>query len=108
MLDFATLLMDLDHGQVNAELSTRLAEIVEAVEETAKDGTLTLTLKVRKEATRAVVDVDIKGKEPRHPIPGTLFYFGADGNLSREDPKQLKLKNLDVPATLRTVKGDES
>jgi hypothetical protein len=101
--DFATFINDLDYGNVNARLGEQLSKLVAAVNEVGKQGTLTLKIIVKKDSSCALVSAECTTKIPEHPLNGSMFFFGEDGNsLHREDPRQLKLKNLDKPA-LRTV-----
>lgn len=105
--DFAEFITDLDHGQVNARLGKEMREINEAVEETGLVGTLTITIKVKRDASHAFVRCESKAKIPKLPNNAALFYFGEGGALHREDPKQLKLKHLDEPAAPLRVLKDE-
>lgn len=104
--DFAEFITDLAHGNINQKLTEALAEVTDAVEETGKAGELTIKFQVRKEGKMAVVAVDVKKKVPEHPLHDTLFYIGDNGELLREDPRQLRLKGLDKPQ-LRRVEDDQ-
>jgi len=103
--DFAEFITDLAHGDINQKLTDALAEVTNAVEETGKVGELSIKFTVKKEGKMAIVAVDIKKKCPEHPLHGTLFYIGDNGELLRDDPRQLRLKGLDDSARtpLRTV-----
>lgn len=94
--DILDILEELDHGQVTQRLSEKLAEVVAAVEETGKSGSITLKITVKKEGVHAMVGCDVKVTTPEHPTHGTLFWF-AGGALLRENPKQLKLSELPKP-----------
>ena len=100
--DFATFLTDIDYGSANQRITEKLAELVEAVEEVDKVGSITIKITVKKENNVAIVSLACSANIPEHPINGSLFFFGANGCLLREDPRQLKLKNLDKPG-LKTV-----
>lgn len=100
--DFAEFVTDLAHGSINQKLTMALAQVTNAVEDTGKAGELTLKLQIKKEGKMAAVVVDIRKKVPEHPLHGTLFYIGANGELLREDPRQMRLKGLEKP-TLKTV-----
>ncbi len=100
--DFAAFVTDLHYGEINQKLTDRLAEVVRAVENTGRSGELTVKFSVKKEGEMAIIGVDIKAKAPEHPLHGTLFYMGGNGELLREDPRQLTLKNLDKPP-MKTV-----
>lgn len=104
-LDFAEVITDLDHGRVNAELGRKLAKIVEAVEKTGKEGKLTLQIKVKKEGEMCMVHVEATSKRPEHPMMPSLFFFGEDGRITREDPRQLTLREIQSPK-LRTLRDE--
>lgn len=101
--DFATFITDIDYGKVNAKLGEKLSQLIAAVNEVGKAGTLTLKLNVKKENSVAIVTAECVTKIPEHPLNGSMFFFGEDGqSLHREDPRQLSLKDIDKP-TLKTV-----
>lgn len=91
--DFAEILCELDGGSVNHKLSEKLLEIATAVEETGKEGVIKIELKVTKESDRAVVACKVEAKKPEHGNMPTLFFFNG-GALSREDARQLRLRNI--------------
>lgn len=93
-LDFAEFITDLDHGRVNQQLGDELQHIAEEVERTGQSGELTIRLKVKREGTMCAITIDSKNKVPKDPMHGSLFYFGSDGQLHREDPRQMRLRNL--------------
>ena len=104
--DFSEFVTDLAEGRVNQRLTETLAEVCEAVQETGLIGEVTVKFIIKKESNRALVAVEIKEKVPKLPEHATLFYFGNNGGILREDPKQLKFKGLEAPR-LKTVKTDE-
>lgn len=107
MRDFADFLNDLDHGEVNQLLTERLRDLVSAVDETGKTGTLTLKLKLKQEGKMAVVVADVSVKKPEKDTAGTMFFFDENQGLTREDPRQLRLKRIiDVPPTARAIHSD--
>lgn len=104
---FTEFLTELSHGQVEAQLTQELAELVEAVEGTGKIGTLTLKIHVKKEGSVAAVACESSVKKPKDPMHGTILHFGQNGALLREDPRQMKLKNLEPPK-LHTINKEEN
>lgn len=104
--DFAQFISELAHGDFNNRMTDEMAAVVEAVEGTGLLGELTVTFKIKKEGTVAVVACEMKKKMPHHPFVGSMFYFGTNGELLSEDPRQMTLRKLDKP-TMRSVKGDE-
>lgn len=100
--DFATFLMELGHGKANARLTDRLAEVVQGVEATGLKGKLVVTFDVHKKGDVAIVTVEDKSTIPQHPYDGSVFFFGHQGSLVRNDPKQMDLRGLE-PIKLKTV-----
>lgn len=96
---FADFLIDHHSGVTAAELSDKLHELVSAVHDTGKKGTLTLSIVVepfKGDTETMYVTADIKAKIPEEPRRGAVFFPDADGNLRREDPRRphLPLKEL--------------
>lgn len=101
---FATFLVDLSHGEINAKLSEKLAQVTKAVNDTQKPGQLTLKITVKPEGTMAMTHCEVTTKIPEPSMPGTMFFFGDEGSLHREDPRQLSLREIVTPSQpLRTV-----
>jgi hypothetical protein len=92
MRAFADVLRDLAGGSTYEELGTRLTEVVQAVMETRKSGTLTIALKIKPNGESSVIITDeIKSKVPEGTRGETLFFATAGGTLVRDDPRQEKL-----------------
>lgn len=105
---FSEFITDLDHGKIDQTLTAKLAELVAAVEDNHKKGKLTLTIHVKPENKMAQVSVEYKLDKPQPPLHGTLFHIGLKGALLREDPRQMKLKNLDDhPRVVRDLENPQ-
>ena len=104
--DLCDLITDLDYGQVHQELSRELSELIAAVEEHGKAGSMTLTINVRPEGQMALVQVASSVKAPKKPYNASMFYYGESGSLHREDPRQMSLRGLEPPK-LATVGGND-
>jgi hypothetical protein len=95
-------------GRTHDELSQQLHELVAAVRDTGKKGSLTLTVTVARvkgatENTLTVTD-DVKSKVPVHDRKVSVFFADADGNLTRNDPNQLTFEPLrEVPAPTTVI-----
>lgn len=88
------ILREYRQGRAVDEASERLAELVRAVDETGKVGTLTIVLKVKPEAgggTQKTIAAEIKMKKPEQPLPEAVFFSDEEGDLHRADPKQPEL-----------------
>jgi hypothetical protein len=93
--DFQDVLTDLDDGKVHEQLTKLWPEVVRAVRETNKAGTITLQLTAKLErGTMVVVVPKVTTKLPAPATSPTLFYTDEEGNVHRNDPKQLPLKNV--------------
>lgn len=105
---FAELLTMLDHGAAHAEASRALHDLVAAVRDTGKGGTMTITLKLgplKGNVDQLVVAAQVAAKPPKSEPAAAIFYVDDAGNLVRNDPRQLELDGLRVvePAPARTV-----
>jgi hypothetical protein len=99
---FAEVLSELNHGVVADEMATKLAELVSAVKETGRKGSLKLTIEVAPFPGNSTV-LKVTGaadlRAPKGETAAGIFYFDDGGNLSRNDPSQptLPLRDLDSP-----------
>ncbi|WP_342640914.1 hypothetical protein [Rhodoligotrophos ferricapiens] len=99
---FSAILAELDHGRVHDELTEKLADLADAVRDTRKAGTVTLTLTVKPNGERSVEITDsIKAKLPEGDKAKSLFFVDEHGNLSRRDPRQMEMPLRDVEAHAR-------
>lgn len=98
---FTGWLHEQRNGALHHDLSEALLEVVAAVEDTGKAGTLTLTIKVEP-ATKgqggvvAITD-DVKTKLPQLDRGAAIWFVTSDHELSRNDPRQLALPLREVP-----------
>lgn len=95
------LLIQVDDGRAHTAASLALAELVAAVDATGRKGTVTIKLTCRKEGTIAAVGVEIATKIPRTPTREELYHFAGGGELSKEDPRQLKLPKIGPTGTVK-------
>lgn len=100
---FADVLKEINGGDSHDELSDALNELVTAVNDTGRVGTLTYVVKVKpagKNAHGNVIILDeVKIKLPQLDRAESVWFVTSDGNVSRENPNQLKFESLrEVPA----------
>lgn len=93
------ILSQLRFGTLDTELGEKFHELVNRVENTNRQGTLTLTLKV-KPAGKGRIDIidDIKLSLPKEEKGSSVMFVTPEGRLQRQDPRQLEieaLKNVD-------------
>lgn len=101
---FADFLREHNRGRSHEELGESLQMLVARVVETAKKGTLTYVLTVGQgDGGALVVKDEIKLKLPEFDREGSIFYADDDGNLIKNDPRQMTFESLrEVPRpTLR-------
>ncbi|HEY3021859.1 MAG TPA: hypothetical protein VGJ32_16790 [Solirubrobacteraceae bacterium] len=101
---FASWLQDQRGGGLHGELSDALAELVAAVREHDKGGSLTLTVKVAPNGESVMVSDDVKVTPPKPARGASLFFADHQGNLSRRNPAQPELPLREVPADDADVK----
>lgn len=91
--DFAAVLMGHARGRAHAEASRKLAEVVEAVMDTKKQGSITIKLTVTpdKDGHGVVKIADaITSKVPQESRK-SMWFPDDDGNLHRNNPNQESL-----------------
>ncbi len=97
---FTGFVQDLRRGVLHQELSEAMAELVTAVLDQKKNGTLTLKITVSAGRTDGTVDVVAEHavKAPKPKPAATLFFEDGKGNLTRTNPFQGELPLQQVPA----------
>lgn len=107
---FTDVLGELENGYLLKEITAKVYEIVRAVRETRKPGSLKLAIKITPTGRGSVeLDAKIDGAVPEHDRPTTTFFMSPDGTLLRNDPNQPRLPLREVmddnTGELRNVKG---
>lgn len=88
---FTDTLGELENGALLRELTEEVHNIVHAVNETRKAGSLTVKFKFTPTGRSVVVLADYDAKVPQHDRPVTSFFTTRDGTLLRDDPNQPRL-----------------
>lgn len=91
---FAAVLQDINGGQFADQLAHDLQNLVDAVREHGRKGKLTITLEVaplRGNATAFTVAARRDLKLPQEEPMESVFFGTEDGNLVRDDPRQMAL-----------------
>lgn len=106
---FVSILDDLDAGEVTSRLTDELKACVKGALKAQAKATLTLTLTVKPDGRMFIVTQDIKAKIPTPKTAQTAFYATDDGELRREDPKQVPLRHVpQKPTPLRSLEQPEA
>lgn len=80
---------DLGHGQTALELERQLQNVVRAVRETAKVGTVSLKMKIKPNGEEAVsILSEVDSKAPVKPLGESSFYANSKGHLGKRPPGQ--------------------
>lgn len=95
-MTFTETLTALRKGQCLIEADEALRQLAKACMETGKKGTLTLTLTLKPgdEESVTVLD-DVSPKLPKPDTRGSNLFVDEDGNLSRNNPRQLEMLDDD-------------
>jgi hypothetical protein len=97
--DILQTLTILDHGRFLLEAGVELQELVDAVVDTNKAGTLTIKLKLVpsgwSKATARPVQFDLVPEvtisKPHHDASKSIFFVDENNTLMRDDPSQAAL-----------------
>jgi hypothetical protein len=92
---FTDTVVALRFGTLNDDLTKALNELVTVCADTGKVGELKLTIKLKpgKGGQIEVFD-DITVKAPKEEKGSSIMFATPDGNLQREDPRQLNIDGL--------------
>lgn len=111
---FADFIREQRSGKTHDELSTLLCDVVEAVIEHRKQGSVTLKVTVTplKEGTfNGAVSItdEVKASIPKADRGASMFFGDEEGNLHRDPPNQMRFEGLrEVPGvgTVDTNTGE--
>lgn len=101
---FVHMLNTMDYGVTPQELSDDIAQLLQAVQDTGKQGTLTLKITVKPESLSAgqvSIKPDVTLKAPQLPRDKSLMFMTPDMNLQRDDPRQHSMKFEAVETTTK-------
>jgi hypothetical protein len=92
---FNDTIVALRYGTLHDDLTTELNALVAKVANSMKAGELTLKLKLKpgKGGQIEIVD-DIVVKAPKEEKGTSIMFATVEGNLTREDPRQMQIEGL--------------
>lgn len=99
---FADVLRDIQGGEVADEAAMLMQQLVAAVHQHGKKGSLRLDIEVQPmkgNAAALMVSAQASIRPPKGEPTAAVFFWDADNNLVRNDPRQLAL-----PGVLREVR----
>jgi hypothetical protein len=85
----------MDFGITAEELSNELANVLQAVRDTGRKGTLALKLTIKPESIQTgqiSITPDIASNPPQIARERSMLFMTPDNNLQREDPRQKSLE----------------
>ena len=89
---FASLLQEMNRGRLHADLSDEVADVIGAVVEHGKKGTVTLKLDIRPRGDDAVeIGVSYTARPPQPPASPSIFFADTTGQVSRQRLNQPEL-----------------
>jgi hypothetical protein len=92
---FTDTISQLRYGTLLDELTSELNTLVTKCESTGKAGELVLKIKLKPGSGGQIeVSDDLVVKSPKEPRGTTIMFSTPEGNLTREDPRQLKIEGL--------------
>src|SRR5580704_8181361 len=97
------VLRDIRKGRPVEEATQALADVVRAVDETGKEGSVTVTLKIKPSkhgGPEKTLIAEVKAKKPVADIAPAVFFSDEDGDLHRVDPKQEEMRLEEANPTL--------
>jgi hypothetical protein len=89
------ILREIRKGRPVEEATQALADVVRAVDETGKKGSVTITLNVipsKHGGPEKMLVAEIKAKKPIADIPQAVFFSNEEGDLHRVDPRQEEME----------------
>ena len=98
-LNASALIDSLDNGDVSYELACKTQEVVRAVKETGKAGSISLTIKIspmaKFGAAAVAIMANIKQSIPQREYKQTIKFAQDDGTLVGDDPNQRKFEEIE-------------
>jgi hypothetical protein len=92
-MSFNATIQNIRDGALLELLTGKLSEVVEAVQEHGKSGSLSITLNIKPNGDDAVtISSSVKAKVPEGTVGDALF-FVSGGNLVRRNPRQTDIED---------------
>lgn len=96
---FTDILRDIRKGRPVEEATMALNDVVRAVDETGKEGSVTITLKIKPAkhgGPEKTLIAEVKSKKPIADIAPAVFFSNEEGDLHRFDPRQEEMEMGEV------------
>lgn len=96
---FAEVLLQQARGRTHDDLTVKFHELIASVQETGKAGKIRLDVDVKPmkgDAATLQVTATVVSKVPQPDAQASIFFVDGDGNLTRNDPRQMSLPLRDA------------
>ena len=105
--DFGSLLSQIDQGFYEQEVQEAVRELVIAIQNTGKKGTLSRGMSITPKARHGALGVKgkVKLSKPEVEPLETNFFPTPEGNLTRRDPRQITMFDQQ-PANRQPIEDD--
>jgi hypothetical protein len=94
MKPITDIMREIRKGRAVDLASQMLAEVVRAVDETGKPGTITIKVSIKPEkggGNQKTLTMTTESKVPRPDVPDAIFFSDEAGDLHRSDPQQKEM-----------------
>jgi hypothetical protein len=108
--EFAVFLVQHSRGEAHDQISGELRELLNAVQEHGRKGSLTVKVTVEPpkghvDGAPVLVTVESDLKAPRPIAPPAMYFVDDDGRPTRNDPRQLASFDVrDLPTSKNEIK----
>ncbi|PBC80156.1 hypothetical protein BX265_4992 [Streptomyces sp. TLI_235] len=108
--EFAAFLVGHLNGRTHEEIGTELHQLLDAVRTHGKKGSLTITVVVEPPSNGVdggplPIGIEYATKAPRPAAPKAIYFLDADGNPTRNDPRQVAFDFRTAPANDETLRS---
>lgn len=92
MKSFNQIIAEMQNGDVEAEFTEELNDLIQKVQNSGKPGTLTIKLKLKLNGDRMMsISHSISASDPKPEKGDSLFFINDNLELQRNDPQQLSI-----------------
>ncbi|WP_327592497.1 hypothetical protein [Streptomyces chartreusis] len=108
--EFAAFFVQHLAGRSNEEISDEFHQLLAAVNEHGKKGSLSITVTVEPpkghiDGAPVAISIDSVLKAPKASAPPSIYFVDDDGNATRNDPRQTAAFDVrDLPTTKPEIK----
>lgn len=100
------ILREIRKGRPVEEATAALADVVKAVDDTGKPGSVTIVLTVKPAkhgGPEKTLIAEVKSKKPIADIAPAVFFSDDEGDLFRVDPRQEEMELREADPTVRAA-----